>query len=67
MIQVFQSDGVSSPVLIKSLQVNKAGNHQNILFNGHTMFANQKLYIVLDNESDKDNVFETGYVKHFAM
>ena len=67
MVQVFQSDGVSTPVLFKCLQVNKAGNHQNILFNGHTMFANQKLYIVLDNESDKDKIFVTGYVKRFAI
>ena len=67
MVQVFQSDGVSAPVLFKCLQVNKFGNHQNILFNGHTMFSNQKLYIVLDNESDKDKIFVTGYVKRFAI
>ena len=67
LTQVFQQDGDQTPVAFKCCIVSKAGSHQNILFNGHTMFPTQKLFVVLDSEASslKDQVYITGYVKRF--
>ena len=53
--------------LFKHINVLPKGNHQNLLFNGHTMFQNQKLYLVVANANDEDKVFYTGYVKRFTI
>lgn len=68
-IQIFQQNGGDIPIAFKCITVSKAGSHQNIIFNGHTMFPSQKIYVVLDsvNQDLKDKVFISGYVKRFEI
>jgi hypothetical protein len=53
--------------LFKFIKVLPKGNHQNLMFNGHTMFQNQNLYLVVGDVAQEGKVFCTGYVKRFTI
>lgn len=65
---VYQSEYPhTQKTLFKFVNVLPKGNHQNLLFNGHTMFQNQNLYLVVGDVQDEGKVFVTGYVKRFTI
>ena len=67
-VYVYQSDTPHTVrTLFKFVNVPAKGNHQILLFNGHTMFSGQKLYIVVEHASQTGNVIYTGYVKRFGI
>ena len=66
-IYVYQQTGSGERILFKYIEVDTAGSNFQLLFNGFTLFENQKIYLVCKEETQIGNVLFTGYVKQFKF
>ena len=67
-VKIYQSTFPhTEKTLFKFIQVDPAGEPFQLVFNGFTLFAKQRLYLTCAELQQEDAIVATGYVKRFAV